>query len=83
VTTHVHALRAAFAVAFDETYPGDTLALKEWLGHSRYETTMVYLRRKDKAKAHAGDERLVVLPVTAPTGYAPSGIPTYPAIGGF
>jgi integrase len=51
VTTHVHALRAAFAVRFDETYPGDTLALKEWLGHSRYETTMVYLRRKDKAKA--------------------------------
>jgi integrase len=46
-----HALRAAFAVEFDEQYPRDTIALKEWLGHSRIETTMLYLRRKDKAKA--------------------------------
>jgi hypothetical protein len=27
------------------------LALKELMGHNRIETTLVYLRRKDKAKA--------------------------------
>jgi integrase len=49
VTTHVHALRAAFAVQFDEQNPGRVIALKELLGHARVETTMVYLRRKNKA----------------------------------
>lgn len=49
ITTHVHALRAAFAVQFDEQNPGRVIALKELLGHSRIETTMVYLRRKDRA----------------------------------
>jgi hypothetical protein len=45
----VHALRAAFAVQFDEQNPGRVIALKELLGHARVETTMVYLRRKNKA----------------------------------
>jgi integrase len=51
VTTHVHALRAAFAVQFDEQHPEQVIALKELMGHSRLETTLVYLRRKNKAKA--------------------------------
>jgi site-specific recombinase XerD len=46
---HVHALRAAFAVQLDEQNPGRVIALKELLGHARVETTMVYLRRKNKA----------------------------------
>ncbi len=48
---HVHALRAAFAVQFDEANPDQLIALKELMGHARIETTLVYLRRKDKARA--------------------------------
>jgi site-specific recombinase XerD len=51
VRSHVHALRAAFAVQFDEAHPDQVIALKELMGHRRIETTLVYLRRKDKAKA--------------------------------
>ena len=51
MTTHVHALRAAFAVAFDEFKPGQIDTLKELLGHARIETTLVYLRRKNRARA--------------------------------
>jgi integrase len=51
VRAHVHALRAAFAVQFDEAHPDQPIALKELMGHTRIETTLVYLRRKDKAKA--------------------------------
>ena len=51
VESHVHALRAAFAVQFDEANPDQLIALKELMGHSRIETTLIYLRRKDKAKA--------------------------------
>ena len=50
VRCHVHALRAAFAVRMDELNPGRLVAVKELLGHSRVETTMVYLRRQDKAR---------------------------------
>ena len=48
---HPHAIRAAFAVQFDEQRPGEIWSLKELLGHTRIETTLVYLRRKDRAKA--------------------------------
>jgi integrase len=51
VRAHVHSLRAAFAVQFDEAHPDQVIALKELMGHNRIETTLVYLRRKDKAKA--------------------------------
>jgi integrase len=51
VATHVHALRSAFAVRFDDQHPREVIALNELLGHSRIETTMLYLRRKDKARA--------------------------------
>src|SRR5262245_36389475 len=40
----------AFAVRMDEQNPGRLVAIKELLGHSRIETTMVYLRRQDKAR---------------------------------
>lgn len=50
VRAHVHALRAAFAVQFDEAHPDRVIALKELLGHARLETTLVYLRRKNRAK---------------------------------
>jgi integrase len=51
VVTTVHALRAAFACQFDEANPGQVFTLKELLGHADIATTLVYLRRKDKAKA--------------------------------
>jgi integrase len=51
VRAHVHALRAAFAVQFDAAHPDQVIALKELMGHTRIETTLVYLRRKDRAKA--------------------------------
>lgn len=52
VTTHVHALRAAFAVQYLETHPeqNSILALKDLLGHKRIETTLVYLRRMERRK---------------------------------
>jgi integrase len=51
VRSHAHALRAAFAVRFDEAHPDQLLALKDLLGHSRLETTLVYLRRRNKQLA--------------------------------
>jgi integrase len=51
VRSHAHALRAAFAVRFDEAHPDQLLALKDLLGHARLETTFVYLRRRKKQLA--------------------------------
>jgi integrase len=52
VRTHVHALRAAFAVQFEEAHPDQLGALKDLMGHARLETTLShYLRRRDKARA--------------------------------
>lgn len=51
VNTHVHALRAAFAVHFLESKPGRVESLKELMGHVRVETTYVYLRRMNRARA--------------------------------
>jgi integrase len=48
VTTHVHALRAAFAVHFLEAKPGELVALKNLMGHKRIDTTLVYLRRLNR-----------------------------------
>jgi hypothetical protein len=38
-------------VQFDEANPAQVVALKELLGHSRIDQTLVYLRRKNRAKA--------------------------------
>jgi integrase len=51
VTSHVHALRAAFATHYLENKPGELVALQELMGHSRIETTLVYLRRLDRRQA--------------------------------
>src|SRR5581483_1738347 len=51
VSAHPHALRAAFAVQFDEQHPDHSHTLQILMGHSRPETTQTYLRRKNKAKA--------------------------------
>jgi integrase len=50
VRSHVHALRAAFADAFDEQHPDQPIALKELMGHQRLETTLIYLSRKRKTQ---------------------------------
>jgi site-specific recombinase XerC len=51
VKAHVHALRAAFAVYYLEQNPGDLVALKDLMGHRMIETTMVYLRRLNRARS--------------------------------
>lgn len=48
VRCHVHALRAAFAVRYLETHPGDLEALQGLMGHARTDTTRIYLRRHDR-----------------------------------
>lgn len=51
VKTHVHALRAAFAVHYLETHPGQIESLQKLMGHRRLETTLVYLRRLRRREA--------------------------------
>lgn len=51
VVSHCHAFRAAFAVRYDEQHPGLNFELQDLMGHDRIETTLVYLRRKDRARA--------------------------------
>lgn len=51
VDTHVHALRAAFAVLFLERHPDQLFALQKLMGHRRVTTTEVYLRRMDRMQA--------------------------------
>jgi integrase/recombinase XerD len=51
VECHVHALRAAFATRFLESKPGELVALKDLMGHSRVETTLIYLRRLNRRQA--------------------------------
>jgi integrase/recombinase XerD len=48
---HVHAVRAAFAVEFLETHPGEREALQRILGHTKADTTEIYLRRLNKERA--------------------------------
>jgi integrase/recombinase XerD len=76
VSAHPHALRAAFAVQFDEQHPEQILALQELLGHARLETTKTYLRRKNMAKAMEQVRDLTFgLPSSAavpPAGFEPA-----------
>jgi site-specific recombinase XerD len=43
-----HSLRAAFAVRFLESHPGEVEALQRLMGHSKTEPTQIYLRRLDR-----------------------------------
>ena len=77
VHAHPHAIRAAFAVRFAEQKPDHIVALKDLMGHVRIETTMVYLRRRDKARGMEAVRDLTwgsVFPPSAgvpPTGFEP------------
>jgi len=77
VDAHPHSLRAAFAVQFDDQHPDQLIALKELLGHARIETTMVYLRRKNRARAmeqvrDLSWSALRPSPVMPPAGFEPA-----------
>jgi integrase/recombinase XerD len=50
VDAHVHSMRGAFAVQFSEQHPDRLVALQALMGHSKLETTQVYLRRLDRRK---------------------------------
>jgi hypothetical protein len=45
------AVRAAFAVEFLETHPGEREALQRLMGHTKVDTTEIYLRRLNKERA--------------------------------
>jgi integrase len=51
VNAHVHALRAAFAVFYLDSFGRDTYGLQKSMGHSSMKTTETYLRRYDARKA--------------------------------
>lgn len=48
IHVHAHLLRASFAVRFLEENPDSMVALQALMGHSRLDTTEVYLRRLDR-----------------------------------
>ncbi len=47
----MHAIRAAFAVHYLETHPGDLEALQALTGHTPSDTTQVHLRKPNRTKA--------------------------------
>ena len=51
VVAHAHSLRAAFAVRYLETHPGDIEALQALMGHTRVDTTQIYLRKLNRERA--------------------------------
>lgn len=74
IDCHVHALRAAFAVFYLERNPDDLLGLKDLLGHKSLNTTLIYLRRRNR---QAGMERvrsLSWLSQNPPTSLEASGV---------
>jgi integrase len=72
-----HSLRAAFAVQFLETHPGELEALQRLMGHSKIETTQIYLRRLDTerqmetVKDLTWGNRFDATAVEAPSGFEP------------
>jgi integrase len=48
IRANVHAFRRAFAVFYLQHNPDDVVGLKDLLGHRNLETTMRYLRKRDK-----------------------------------
>lgn len=88
VVSHVHALRAAFAVYYLETKGDDQiLSLKDLMGHQRLETTLIYLRRRNRRQGMETvrdldwdlPESFEALPVTEKEGFEPS-IPVEPML---
>ena len=78
VDLYPHSLRAAYAVNYLESNPGDLEALQALMGHSKIETTQVYLRRLNRDQAMErvkdlswGGSRFEALPVKAPSGLEP------------
>lgn len=77
VEVHPHSLRAAFAVQFLETHPGELEALQRLMGHTKIETTQNYLRRfnAEKAMERVRDlswgNRFEDFPAEAPGGFEP------------
>src|SRR5207247_3122803 len=72
-----HSLRAAFAVQFLETHPGEIEALQRLMGHRKPETTQIYLRRLDNERAMervkdlTWGNRFGAIAVEAPSGFEP------------
>jgi integrase len=72
-----HSLRAAFAVQFLETPPGELDALQRLLGHRKPDTTQIYLRRLEKEKQMervrdlSWGARFGAIAVEAPSGVEP------------
>jgi len=81
VEVHPHSLRAAFAVKFLETHPGEVEALQRLMGHSKMETTQIYLRRLDRERAMERVRDLswgspfASIAVEARTGFEPVKVP--------
>jgi integrase/recombinase XerD len=77
VEVHPHSLRAAFAVQFLETHPGELEALQRLMGHAKIETTQIYLRRLDQERAMervkdlSWGTRFGAIAVEAPSGFEP------------
>ena len=77
VEVHPHSIRAAFAVQFLETHPGELEALQRLMGHSKIETTQIYLRRLDQERAMERVKDLSwgrefgSIAVEAPSGFEP------------
>jgi integrase/recombinase XerD len=76
IDLYPHSLRAAFAVNFLESHPGELEALQALMGHTKIETTQVYLRRLDRERAMErvkdlswGVTRFEALPVKAPSRF--------------
>jgi integrase len=77
IEVHPHSLRAAFAVEFLETHPGELEALRRLLGHSKPETTQIYLRRLDRERSMESVQdlswgaRFAAFAEEAPSGFEP------------
>ena len=78
IDLYPHSLRAAYAVNFLEAHPGELEALQALLGHSKIETTQVYLRRLNRDRAMErvrdlswGALRFEAFPAKATSGFEP------------
>ena len=78
IDLYPHSLRGAYAVNFLESHPGELEALQALMGHSKIETTQVYLRRLNRDRAMErvrdlswGAPRFEALPVKATSGFEP------------